>query len=272
MIVSKMQIKRGDKLDGDKFITIPLNMTFDTVDKTNTIEKSFVGVEVEKNINPIADYEKSRFTPISNSGVVNKIEIDLTLLNDNNLLVSDKLSTIGFIQNDIDFNKNSFNQSFIRLGLYDTDRLTTQRLMSFYTIYLKVLPEYLKPNVGSMGGMPLACETIPVKFRIKNPVKFLDDYSEGFNIYHYKDEISDNLPKVLFMRATFNNAKTGITHGLMTDNIIGGVDMLVNKIHMKYVLTKDNTGYYYRIDQSYSTNIEVNGDEVKIKLYEIISN
>ena len=269
MSVNRIKIKRAAL--NDDFITIPLTMNFDTIDKSDLINKEFVEIETAKNINPILDYEKTRFSPKINDVLINKINIELNLLNNGSLLTNTMLSDAGFTQDEINFNKNVFSRSFINLSLYDSDRLTAQRLMSFYTIYLKVLPEYLSPNLGSLAGTPVSVNIIPLKFRVKNPIIFLDDYSEGFNLYHFKDEVPLGLPKVLYMRASFNNAKTGVSHSLMTSNVPQSVDSLVRKLHIKYILTRDNTGYYYSIDTTYSDNIIINGDEVIIKLYEIIS-
>lgn len=270
MNVKKIKLKRNE-ISNDKFINIPLELSFETVDRYDTIQKDFIEVETKKNINPILDYEKVRLTPKINNLIYNSIKINLNLLN-NGILSNTKISDIGFTQDDVNFNKNSFKRSFLRLSLYDSDKIKTQRLMSIYTIFLKVLPEYRLPNTGSLAGLPQNINSIPLMFRVKNPLIHLDDYSEGFNLYHYKDEIPNILNKSMYMRFSFNNAKSGITTTLMTENSPQDINDLVKKIHVKYDLFKDNTGFYYRIDLDYSNNIILNGDEIEINLYEIFSN
>lgn len=270
MNVKKIQIKR-ESLIQNKFINIPLDTTFETVDRFDLIKKDFIEIETKKSINPILDYEKVRLTPKINNQLFNKVIFNLNLLN-NGLLSPTNLDDAGFTQEEINFNKNSFKRSFLRLSFYDSDKLTSQRLMSFYTIYLKVLPEFISPNTGSLAGLPIGIDSIPLMFRVKNPLIYLDDYSEGFNLYHYKDEIPNILTKSMYMRFTFNNAKSGTSTGLMTVNTAQNIDDLVKKIHIKYDLFKDETGFYYSIDTSYSDNIQLNGDEITINLYEILSN
>lgn len=270
MNVKKIQIKRENVVK-DNYINIPLNLTFETIDRFDLIKKNFIDIEVNKAINPILDYEKVRLSPKINNSLFNKVIFKLNLLK-NGVLSNTFISDLGFTQEDVNYSKNSFKKSFLRLSLYDSDNLGTQRLMSFYTIFLKVLPEFISPNNGSLAGLPSNINSIPLMFRVKNPLLYLDDYSEGFNLYHYKDEIPQNLSKSMYMRFTFNNAKSGTSTGLMTVNSPQNIDDLVKKIHIKYDLFKDQTGFYYSIDTSYSNNIQLNGDEITINLYEIISN
>lgn len=270
MNVKKIKIKRENVIK-DNFINIPLSLTFETIDRFDLIKRDFIDKEIEKSINPILDYEKARLSPKINNTLYNKIVFNLNLLK-NGVLSNTFINDIGFTQDDINFNKNSFKKSFLRLSFYDSDKLSSQRLMSFYTIFLKVLPEFIAPNNGSLAGLPNDITTIPLMFRVKNPLLFLDDYSEGFNLYHYKDEIPQSLNKSMYMRFTFNNAKSGTSTGLMTVDSPQNIDDLVKKIHIKYDLFKDQTGYYYSIDTNYSENIQLNNDEIIINLYEIISN
>jgi len=253
------------------FINLPIFEDFSTLDQYDTIKKDFIEVEKSKSINPILDYEKTRLTPKKDGNDINKININLNLLSNGVINSSSTLESIGFNQKDVLYSKNAFKKSFLRLNFYDTDKLTSQRLVNFYTIFLKMLPEYLNQNGGYLAGTPKPVANIPVKFTIKNPNIFVDEYSEGFNLYHYKDEVKNGLPKELFMRGVFNNAKNGVSYNLMTANSPQSITNLVNKLHVKYILYRDNTGYYYEIDESYSDNIIVDSNNnLTIKLYEII--
>lgn len=270
MNVKKVTINRN-KLNTDGFINIPLELNFDTTDKNDTVLTNYFEVEKEKAINPINDFEKCRFTPLNGNTRVQQINFILNFVKNGAISNNSVLSDLEFVQDDIYFKKNNFTKSFLRLNFYDTDKLTTQKLVNFYTIHLRILKEYVQPSTGVMVGTPMPVNTIPVKFRIKDPVIFLDDYSEGFNIYHYRDEVDFSLPKELFMRATFNNAKNGIIYNLMTENTAQDIGSLIQELHMRYVLTRDNSGFFYEIDTAYSNNVVLNGDEITIKLYETIS-
>jgi hypothetical protein len=81
------------------------------------------------------------------------------------------------------------------------------------------------------------------------------------------------------MSAEFNNAKTGVTTRLMSSNIPNNtIDTLIkstagtnipNNIYTKYVLIKNDGGYYYEVDQNYSTNVNILNNNYIINLYQI---
>ena len=74
------------------------------------------------------------------------------------------------------------------------------------------------------------------------------------------------------MRAEFNNAKNGRTTNMMTSSTVVGIEDLVNQLHTRYVLKRDTTiGYYYEIDDTYSTNVNKLGNDLTINLYEVDS-
>jgi hypothetical protein len=108
----------------------------------------------------------------------------------------------------------------------------------------------------------------PVRYILSNPITKPSGFAEGFYIYHYKVE---ELPRFLYMRADFNNASTGKTTRLTSTSSVLPINLLLSKLHVRYLLTRTSTGYYYAIDNTYngSTNISESGTGITLNLYEI---
>lgn len=286
MMFAKYKIRVDEVAASGGTINIPIEMTFGTVDQAEVVEKDFIDVEVEKAINPIIDHEKTRFTLTNSQNVImDNVGYELNFLNSSGTIPSQTyFSDLGFINDDLKFRKSGFLKSFLRLNFYDNDVPTNQRLISFLTVFCKITKKDIIPIGSPNAGLPKSANLFPVRFLLSNPIRDPDGFAEGFYIYHYKDEVSQFLPKELFMRAEFNNGKTGKRTSFMTVNTPQTVDNVVSKLHMKYILKRDATGFYYEIDDTYSTNVvytaDVDGDGnpviggtmdggVKINLYEI---
>ena len=275
---------RVDQIGSGSTINIPIDITFNSIDQAEVLEKDFISLEVEKSINPIIDYEKSRFILTNTNNVImDNISYELNFLVDNIFPPISTYSDIGFNYDDIKFRKNGFTESFLRLNFYDNDIPTNQRLISFVTIFSKITNRDIIPIGSPNAGLPIGVNLLPIRFILSNPIKDPNGFAEGFYLYHYKDEVLDSLPKNLYMRAEFNNAKTGRRTSFITINTAETVDNIISKLHTKYILKRDATGYYYELDTTYSTNItytsDVDGDGngsggtidggIKVKLYEI---
>jgi hypothetical protein len=271
---AKYQIRISD-LSGitETMINIPINLTPQMTDQAELVKRKFIDVEVEKAINPILDYEKARFTPIhlqtpNNPNIydlVSNITYNVRFLNSAGFPSSQTVySEIGMTNDDIRFGKKRYENSFLNLSFYDTDKPTTQRLLSFINIYPRLLPINVQPN-----GLPNPANQIPVTFILSNPIKNPAGFAEGFYLYNYKDEVTSTLPKEIYMRARFNNAANGLITNMMTEGVPYFIDDLVNKLYTKYVLYRNNTGYYYVVDETYSNNVSLVGNDLTINLYEI---
>lgn len=265
-------------------INIPVNMGYQLVDQDELVRNKFVKSEVEKNINPIVDYEKIKFTPviIDNNiiSVVNNITYKINFLNSSGQFNQDTFySDLGFITPDIKFRKKSFTESFLFLSFYDTDNPLTQKLLFFMTVYPKI--DYSNYSVSNQPpwGSITPVNNLKVHFNLGNNIVNRNLNSQGFFIYYYYDEVKLNLPKSLYMRASFNNAKNGKTTTLMStsdynltiDNLIRTTEGTTNtnNVFTKYILIKNNTGYYYKIDSTYSNNVEINNNnDYVVNLYE----
>lgn len=257
-------------------INIPLNMEYQIVDQAELVDRVFVATEVEKSINPIFDYEKVRFTPVLSTGATNNhvdiLEYNLTFLAGTPAAITGTTyADIGFTDNDIKFHKNSFDESFLTLLFYDSDNALDQRLISFLTLRPKLTSVDLIPISGTTGspGQPKPANQISIRFTLSNPITHLRGVSEGYYLYDYKDTVAVGAHKDLFMRATFNNAKTGKSINMMVEGIPYSIDQLVKKLYTKYILVRDNTGFFYQIDSTYSNNVIYTSDDVTVNLYQI---
>jgi hypothetical protein len=126
-------------------INIPLNMEYQLVDQNDIIETKFVDYEIKKNINPILDYDKSRFNPIVTNNLsisfIDNITYRVHFLNSSQQFNPDSyFGDIGFDNFDVKFRKKAFTNTFLRLSFYDTDITTNQRLISFITLFRKINP------------------------------------------------------------------------------------------------------------------------------------
>jgi hypothetical protein len=238
-------------------LNIPISLEAYPVDQAELIESQFVDNELAKSVNPIVDYESARFTPSD----YNNIPIS-TIIYKLTLLTGDKYSDAGFSNSDFTYRRNVLKKSFLRLDFYDSPKLTSQNFLFSSTIYCRVLNDmFLTSNIKDTT-------TIPLQFKLEDPISNPSGVSEGFYLYDYKEDISLNAPKDVYMRATFNNAKDGKTYGFMITNTSQAINDLVNNIHTKYTLKLDNNGnYHYQLEND--NHIIINNGIATINLYEI---
>lgn len=248
-------------------INIPISLESQEIGQSELIDKVFVDVQVENAINPISDYEKVRFLPLNTN---NKPLITITYSLDLSGLTDYK--AIGFADDDIKYEKSCFKESFIYMGFYDSPNPMTQRLISYTTIFSKLNGnDFLGVESGQtqtygsvigIPGQPVPANEVKLHFVVENPILKPLGFSEGYYLYDYRDELKIGEYKYLYMRASFKNAKTGRSVNLMTKNYALPVDSLVNELYTRYILTRDKTGYYYKIDDLYQGNLDKNGNIV----------
>jgi hypothetical protein len=246
-------------------VNIPIMLNAKPVNQEDVVEKDFVSIEVEKVINPIVDYERVRLTPTNIDDVIlDEVRYSIHFNSSPTYPTVSYYGDIGYIYDDVKFRKNKFTNSFLKLSFYDSDVTTDQRLISLITLF----PRITTDEIG-VDGLPLPINLLPIRFRVTDPIKNPEGVSEGFYLYHFKDEVLSDLPKELFMRGTFNNAKTGEIINLITVPTALEITELVNKLHTKYILKRNNDGYFYEIDLNYSSNVSVTNGVLDINLYEI---
>ena len=263
-------------------ISVPITMDYQLVDQDDIIKTKFVDVEIKKNTNSILDYDKVRFQPIATTDngflISNNIIYNVHFLNQNNQYNQySYYGDIGFDNFDIKFRKKKFTNTFLRLSFYDSDTMTNQRLLSFVTIYPKIEPNNF--SIGAQWGNITPANNFKIQFTLSSSLIDRTLNSQGYFLYHFKDEVPVNLPKELYMRADFNNAKNGKSTNLMSNNDPAiTIDNLMvsttgtnntNNIFTKYILKKVDDSYYYEIDTNYSTNVQVLSNDYIVDLYQI---
>ena len=265
MFVKKYKFVNNLTGDTGYNINVPVGNNSGFVGQQEIIEKDFIDIEVEKAVNITFDYEKVKLLPVHSStdGLLENITYTVNLLDSTATAFNTSLkwSDIGFNDDDLRFKKKSFTKSFLRLDFYDSDIVSNQNLISFITLF----PEFSNEDMTD-GSIPQAIN-YSVSFKLGNTLVDRNRNGEGFALYHFKDEVlpAPLPPKNLYARATFNNAKEGTSTGLMSsdsltlsiDDLIGSTEGTTNKnnLYTKYILTRDATGYYYKIDDTYSNNV-----------------
>lgn len=233
-------------------INVPIGMEYQLVDQGELINRVFVDVETEKAINPIIDYERVRFIPIdSNNNEIKKITYNLDLNGDTTYGGPNNIpNSLGFTYDDVKFRREVFKQSFLNLEFYDTSIPLTQSLVAIITLFCELRTDDLNGlNSGNVIGKPKGLDQIPISFVLDNKVNL-----EGFYLYDFKDEITVNNFKYLYMRASFKNAKTGKSTNLMVKNTPLPIDTLINELYTRYKLIRNSDGYFYVVDETYQSD------------------
>ena len=168
------------------------------------------------------------------------------------LLNGTTYGSVGFTDDDIKFKKESFKQTYLELDFYDSDNPMSQNLITFVTLFSKLRIGDLN-TTGNIGTTKPANQ-IELIFVCENQLSNQFGVSEGYYLYNYKDELLLNLPKYLYMRANFRNAKTGTITNLMVKNSALPIDELVHELYTRYVLVRNNDGYFYKIETFENNN------------------
>jgi hypothetical protein len=272
----------GDTTSGvtEQFIKVPLSAQHQLVDNDELIQRVFVDTEVENSINKILDYDRVRYMPLTKTDeLASSITYDLSLLTPTGTY-SNFYGDVGYQYDDVKFRKNSFTKSFLRLSLYDSDNPMVQNLVGFTTIYSRLTTvDLLSGPTVTILGLPKPINQIGINFTVENPIVNKRGFSEGFHIYYYKDALNIGETKYLYIKASFNNAKTGKSINLMVKNSPQFVNDLVHELYTRIIIFRTTSGYYYKFDDTYQgnqntpintlNNITHIGNSINVKLHEV---
>lgn len=263
----------------EQYISVPINMEFQLVDNDDLIDRVFVATEVENSINKILDYDRVRFIPLTSSNeFISSITYDISLLVNNNQYTP-TYGGAGYQDDDVKYRKNSFTKSFLKLSLYDSDDVMTQNLVGYTTLFSRLRTVDLSQNQTTLGT-PKPVNDIPINFTVENPLINKRGFAEGFHVYYYKDSLNIGESKYLYLKASFNNAKTGKLINLMVKNTPQYIENLVNELYTRIIVSRTTTGYYYQFDNTYQgnstlentpNNITQIGNSIIINLYQVSS-
>lgn len=265
-------------------INIPITSDFDVADQSDIIKRDFVDYEVNKAVGIGLDNDRVRFAPValSVSSQANsetwgtqlipikmvKYNVLFTATTNIDLTASYSLfnaittrQETKFVSDDLKYNRNNLKYTFLRLLFYDEPYATNAYPITSLELFVNIQDKTL--NLGIQ----------PVMFTATNPIKNPVGFSEGYYLYHYKDDVQiGEIPKALYMKAEFNNAKDGKTTKLVSK--LGAeegnqipVKTLMGDIYTKYLLKREPTGYYYTPDPT-ASNVVLDQLEITVKLYE----
>jgi hypothetical protein len=228
-------------------INLPITMTNQMVDQNELVKIVFTDVQTQKAINPIVDYEKARYLPLDlNGNHIDKVIYQITL---SSTTSGSTYADIGFTNEDITYETESFKQTFLNLNFYDSDNPLNQNLMFYITLFSELKNNDLLPN-----GRPKPANQIPINYVLESPIHNPRGFSEGYYLYDFKNDLNVGDSKYLYMRASFNNAKTGKSTNLMVKKNAQSIDNLIHELYTRVKLTRDTNGYYYEIDDTYQGN------------------
>lgn len=257
------------QITGNTFlnINIPISLDFSNMGQRDLIDREFVKVEEEKAINPIIDYEKTKFKPIHNGVSVNNLTYYLHL---DGPTIPSTLDQLGYEYDDVKYNLNAYKKSFLRLYFYDSIITTDQNLIFIIDLFPEIYEEDKLVTPFDIGK-PKPLNQIDAKLQCFNGNKFLDRSSDGYNLYYYKDVLTKNTSLDLYMRAEFFNAKTGkISKNMNTGSSVDIMDLKDN-LFTKYTLERNSLGNIYTIDTSQqNVSYDSISNSYKISLYNIL--
>lgn len=224
-----------DTLSGETIdIKVPISTEIGFAGQEEVINEQFVEEEVKRVTNATEDFEQVRLKPKTP-----RIDYKLTFASG-----VDTFFGLGFTVDDIKFNRNNFKNSFLSLDFYDSNITVANNLVARITLYPQV-NRAATADADSIKAIKTIFSTInPNDDRPAN--RFIA--SEGYFMYYFKDQIA-KAPNVtsLYMEATFNNAKTGISTPMITISNPTDLSDLLNNTFTEYELTKDTNGYEYNI-------------------------
>ena len=134
-----------------------------------------------------------------------------------------------------------------------------------------MLDEYYDKN-NNMFLNPKQPSVCRLKFKAYDPIKYLNNVGEGFNIFLPKKHIGTiNNKNKVYARFSFNSASTGISHKLCISKPALPISDLLTKLHLTYQTYQTDSGdLFYGIELDGIGSINLNGI-CEINLFECIS-
>jgi hypothetical protein len=261
----------------DLYINIPVELNFELSGREDAIDK-FEQETIEKVINPIDDFETTRFMHATWDTDPTKTEIhyqfnffDPTLSINNQTSWLDDYQYAGFLDKEIYFFSNSFKGSFFKLDFYDTN--TNENSRAFISLILPTQQGLKEPG---LIGPPLNPTTVQVK-KPKYVLDYLGADKEGFFVYWLKE------PKVVtntefYVGAKFFNGKTGNFIRMMnkpqSDPFFASDKYNFNKslvFYYKVIFDFNDYEYKFYLEDSLGNLTRVGDSANPIKWYEYVN-
>lgn len=205
---------------------------------------------------------------------------------------SDGLCYLGFVDNDVKYQKMKVQKSFIRLSFYRSGsegkfNPLDASLLYYSTVFFdsgELFGKFNKKRTELLKSGDKWEETDTSKHvlqksieststvRVDSKITIFNEYnstksSEGFNIYLFADDSSENVPETIYMKVEFNHAGYGRTIPMC---ISGGndaksssgitTDEYYDKLYIPLKIVHIGDGYYYSFDDIYEELKTVGGN------------
>lgn len=254
--------------NGDKYINIPINITFDLLGRDHDIDV-YERKVIKDIIGEPEDFEVSRFSHEPNNVVINGTPINQTkLIHEFNLIenvnnITYKSSYLSkFTDRELYYYANSFRNSFFKLDFYDTPNSNDQT-------------NYVTQIIPTQQGLTEEITLFKKKLKIRRPyfeLDFIGD-KEGFFVYWLNKISFLNIDK-FYVSAKFFDAKKGQFIRFLNGNS-NGIQVTKNfnqTDYFYYEYKLDYKNLTYRVSEyglKKNSRVGINGSP--IKWYEYIN-
>lgn len=183
---------------------------------------------------------------------------------------SDLLGSIGFTDDDVNYQSMALQQSFIRLSFYDTPFRGNQNLLFYNTIFADSNKFYSK-YAKAVTNKTLDSEYASYQWKSGSSLRLgatfnafskynMSGCSEGFYLYLFKGTVDEDSPTTIYMKVEFNHAKYGVTVPFILPRTLNGTPISPT--------SKDFPINYFKSDDSGYTSIDMSsyGDDLYIPI------
>jgi hypothetical protein len=264
MTVNKFKILKPK--NSDKEITIPVEMNWDFLDRSNDIVE-FERKTIKEVINEDKDFEVARFAHANNpQSTTTDINYNFyfapTGSSTTNTFWDTSYTVQGFTPKEVYYFANSFKKSFFKLDLYDSTNQKSQ-------------VNYITLIIPTQQGLTSATTVGYKTENIKKPsfkLDFIGADKEGFFIYWLKKRDFLNID-TFYMTAKFFDGKNGEFIKMMNtqQSTLGTNKFNFNQEDYYYYKIKlDYTDYTYKVYDVMTGN-EVGSETQPINWYEYLN-
>lgn len=197
---------------------------------------------------------------------------------------STHLEDLGFIEDDIKYQKNCIKKSFVRISFFDTTSRSNQSLLHYSTLFL---------DAGEIYGKYIKDKPLNLEISITSGYD-MSKCSEGYYIYmfpnvvHNSSIVNEEGWANIYMKIEFNHAKYGYTipmtcpsneehkdNGYIdSENYSAGMTSLLNDMYIpiKVRYNKETCSYEWCCDENRGNFIQRENNTIIFNLYEPITN
>ena len=124
--------------------------------------------------------------------------------------LGDTIESLNFTSDDVYYQTEKLQRTFLRLSFYDSPIVTQQQLLYYSTIFLDTGDLYGKYVSGLSEGSDKAMMNVRTSFKVTSKADTTRS-SEGFYLYLFPSELDEFGEGVVYMKVDFNHAGYGRT-------------------------------------------------------------